>query len=60
MIREIKIMVSLDGTQSIVIARQGDGKLKVLQAVAVLEQAIAKIIAEAQKEVPQTTLIKKF
>jgi hypothetical protein len=60
MIREINIIVSPDGTQAITIARLGTGKLQVLPAVEVLQQAIATILAEAKKEIPQTTVIKKY
>jgi hypothetical protein len=60
MIREITIVISQDGTQAITIARQGNGKLQVVPAVAILQQAIATIIAEAQKEIPQTTTIKQY
>jgi hypothetical protein len=60
MIREITIIISQDGTQAITIARQGNGLLQVLPAVAILQQAIATIIAEAKKEIPQTTVIKQF
>jgi hypothetical protein len=60
MIREITIIISQDGTQSLTIARQGDGKLQVLPAVQILQQAITTIIAEAHKQIPQTTTIKQY
>jgi hypothetical protein len=60
MIREITIHIALDGTQQITIAKQGDAKPKLQEALQLLSKAYDHMWAEAKKEIPKTTVVKQY